>query len=289
MAKSPSHKFGQIIGETLELTVVSLLHNFAAEHRLFLDKKGTRKARTGKKVSWRDMYGNTHDLDYVFERNGTEEKIGTPVAFIETAWRRYTKHSRNKAQEIQGAIVPLAMTHKNAVPFLGAILAGVFTRGAITQLCSLGFTVLYFTYEDVIKAFKTVVIDAFFDESTSDSEFAIKVARWQKLSESKRKLIYKTLVEIKSKEVKMFVKCLETTITRKITLVRIIPLHGKLFELKSIKKAIDFINDYDERSVVTSVIRYEAEVRYSNGDSVNGKFEDKSNAVNFLNTYQQKV
>ena len=286
MAKSPSHKFGQIVGETLELTVAPLLHNFAAKHGLFFDKKGTRKARAGKKVSWRDMYGNTHDLDYVFERNGTEEKIGTPVAFIETAWRRYTKHSRNKAQEIQGAVVPLAMTHKNTVPFLGAILAGVFTGGAITQLRSLGFTVLYFTYDDVIKAFKTVGIDASFDESTSDSEFAIKVAKWEKLSGGKRELIYKALVEIKNKEIKMFVKHLETTITRKITLVRIIPLHGKSFELKSIKKAIDFINDYDEKSVVTSVIRYEVEVRYNNDDSINGKFEDKNNAINFLNTYQ---
>ena len=45
--------------------------------------------------------GNVHDLDYVFEQGGTEATIGQPKAFIEIAWRRYTKHSRNKAQEIQ--------------------------------------------------------------------------------------------------------------------------------------------------------------------------------------------
>jgi hypothetical protein len=54
------------------------------------------------------------------------------VAFIETAWRRYTRHSRNKAQEIEGAIGPLAETFAHARPFLGAILAGQFIHEATT-------------------------------------------------------------------------------------------------------------------------------------------------------------
>ena len=91
------------------------------------------------------MNKNSHDLDFVLERGGTPDKIGMPVAFIETAWRRYTKHSRNKAQEIQGALEPLAETYRHLAPFKGAVLAGVFTEGALTQLRSLGFTVLYFS------------------------------------------------------------------------------------------------------------------------------------------------
>ena len=59
------------------------------------------------------------------------KKPGKPVAFIESAWRRYTKHSRNKAQEIQGAILPLAETYSESNLFLGAVLAGVFTEGRI--------------------------------------------------------------------------------------------------------------------------------------------------------------
>lgn len=56
------------------------------------------------------MNGNAHDLDFVLERGGSDDKIGMPAAFIETAWRRYTKHYRNNAQEIQGALEPLAET-----------------------------------------------------------------------------------------------------------------------------------------------------------------------------------
>ena len=42
MAKSPSHEFGQIIGNILEDTTESLLKDCAKKHNLFLDKKGIR-------------------------------------------------------------------------------------------------------------------------------------------------------------------------------------------------------------------------------------------------------
>ena len=144
MAQSPAHKFGQIIGNLLEAVIYPLLLKYCNKKTLYLDKVGLRLARQGKKVSWTDKYGNVHDLDFVIEKNGTDKKIGKPVAFIESAWRRYTKHSRNKAQEIQGAILPLAETYSESNPFLGAILAGVFTEGALNQLKSHGFSVLYF-------------------------------------------------------------------------------------------------------------------------------------------------
>jgi hypothetical protein len=160
MAGSPAHRFGQIIGEVLEAATLPLLEQFARDHQLYLDKMGKRPCRKGKKCTWLDSNGNTHDLDYVLERGGTPDKVGMPAAFIETAWRRYTKHSRNKAQEIQGAIEPLAATFKNSGPFKGAVLAGVFTEGALQQLKSLGFTVLYFPYESVVAVFRTFGIDA---------------------------------------------------------------------------------------------------------------------------------
>jgi hypothetical protein len=118
MAESLAHTLGQVIGNVLEDALEPPLREFAAAYGLYLDKKGPRKAREGKKVTWRDLYGNAHGLDFVLERGGTDEVIGTPVAFIETAWRRYTKHSRNKAQEIQGAIQVLALTHKYCCPFV---------------------------------------------------------------------------------------------------------------------------------------------------------------------------
>ena len=76
---------------------------------------------------------------------GTGRKIRKvwPVAFIELAWRRYTKHSRNKAGEIGAALVPLRGTHNETCNFLGAILGGEFTEGARKQLTSKNINVLY--------------------------------------------------------------------------------------------------------------------------------------------------
>jgi hypothetical protein len=78
MAESPAHRFGQIIGEVLEASIRPLLVRFASKHGLYLDRKGPRPARPGNKVMWKDKNGNQHDLDFVLERGGTADKIGTP-------------------------------------------------------------------------------------------------------------------------------------------------------------------------------------------------------------------
>jgi hypothetical protein len=51
MAKSPSHKWGQIIGDFLEEVFAAELAKFARKHKLYLDAQGERPARKGKKVS----------------------------------------------------------------------------------------------------------------------------------------------------------------------------------------------------------------------------------------------
>src|SRR5438094_7324339 len=180
MALSPAHRFGQIIGEILEAAIFPLLQKIAAQNKLFLDHKGSRPARAkNRKVTWKDSKGNTHDLDYVMEKGGSATQIGSPRAFIEVAWRRHTKHSRNKAQEIQGAIGPLAETYAYSHPFLGAVLGGVFTQGSLTQLESHRFQIVYVPYESIIKAFAAIKLDARYDEDSPDREVQRKVDAYE--------------------------------------------------------------------------------------------------------------
>jgi hypothetical protein len=289
MAESPAHKFGQIIGDVLEAAIEPLLRKFAADHGLYLDKKGVRPARRGNKVSWTDLHGNTHDLDFVLEKGGSDDHIGSPVAFIETAWRRYTKHSRNKAQEIQGAIMPLKTTFQNASPFIGVVLAGVFTEGALVQLKSLGFTILYFPYETVVLAFGKVGIDAYFEEETPDAEFARKVRAWKTLSPQRQNRVAQAMTQSNSEQVQSFMKALRQAVTRQIALVRVIPLHGTTFEWKEVEAAIAFIERYDEDSNSKPIVKYEVEIRYNNGDRIDGQFVDKEGAIQFLRGYQSLV
>lgn len=283
MAKSPAHRWEQIIGDFLEEVFASELSKFARKHKLYLDIHGERPARTGKKVSWVDSFENSHDLDFVLERNGTKNKIGEPVAFIESAWRRYTKHSRNKAQEIQGAILPLIATHKNFAPFMGVMLAGEFTGGALTQLKSLGFHVLYFPYNLILQAFKKYGIDASTEENTTEKDFQEKINKWQNFN--KKKNLARYLLKLNQQEVNTFFESLEKAVSRFIESISVLPLHGVSSTLTTVKEAIDFIESYQNGNGSLSVLKYEIVVRYNNKDKVEGMFNSKESAIEFLESY----
>ena len=283
MAESLSHKFGQIIGDLLELAIKPNLEKFAKKHTLFLDKKGERITRKGIKLTWTDLKENKHDLDFVLERGGTKDTLGVPLAFIETAWRRYTKHSRNKAQEIQGAIIPLSEKFKSSSPFLGVVLAGVFTNGALNQLKSLGFSVLYFSYDTVVKAFSKFGINAGFDETTSEKDFKRKINGWQQLAN--KEAVAKELLKLNKKEVDVFFESLTKSVLRYIDSIFILPLHGQESSLQTVTEAILFLKEYSENKPNQSLFKYEIIIRYNTGDKIEASFKDKKDAIKFLETY----
>lgn len=289
MAQSPAHRFGQIIGEVLEAAVIPFLERFAADHDLYLDKKGPRPCRGGKKCTWLDLNKNKHDLDYVLERGGSPDRVGMPAAFIETAWRRYTKHSKNKAQEIQGAIEPLADTYQTCHQFKGAILAGEFTEPSLAQLRSLGFTLLYFPYETVVRVFRKFGIDASSEEDTPDDELQEKVDAFERLSPKKKRALAAALAKSRQADVENFIKALSVSVSRQIDRIVILALHGEQREVSTINDAIRFIESYHDHGRDKPVDRYEIQVRYNNGDAIDGKFKDKATAIDFLRSYQPVV
>lgn len=286
MAESPSHRFGQIIGEMLEAAIQPILVTVATEHKLYLDSKRPRRARGGKrKVGWVDVKGNNHDLDYVLEYGGTEDKTGIPKAFIEIAWRRYTKHSKNKAQEIQGAIAPLAEKYNDAHPFLGVVLAGEFTEPSLNQLRSHHFQVLYFPYKSVVAAFAAADINARVEENTPDAEVQSKVNAYEALDADGREKIADALRKQHGIELMAFADALKKSLNRIIERVFVLPLHGLPQTLGSVTDAIAFVQGFNETAAVGPFAKYEVQVRYSNGDEVRGQFQDKTGAVAFLKTF----
>jgi hypothetical protein len=283
MAESPAHRFGQLIGELLETVVLPQLEAFCKNQGLYLDhQKKTRPARTGKKVTWADHYGNVHDLDFVIERDGTDEKIGRPLAFIETAWRRYTKHSRNKAQEIQGAILPLAEKYRWNNPFLGTVLAGVFTEGSLEQLRSLGFNVLYFPYETLIAAFQSENIDIVFDENTPDRLFQQATNKIEKASKSAMTRIRSHLVSSNQAAIDRFFDALNKRLGRHVTRVVVIPLYGRVNEFDSIEDAVLFLDRHMIYEGSGEFRKYEIRIEFSNADKVEAFIEAQDKVKEFL-------
>ncbi|WP_369065563.1 hypothetical protein [Burkholderia gladioli] len=284
MANSPSHRFGQIIGDLLEEIIGPQLQKFCEQRGLFLDKKGRRgQARAGAKVSWLDGFGNSHDLDFVIEKGGTADTLGKPLAFIEVAWRRYTKHSRAKAQEIQGAVLPIADKHFWDKPFLGAVLAGVFTEASLQQMRSSGFETVLFPYDTVVGAFASIEIDVRFDETTPDDRFQRVVERIDSLSVIERAKLKESLVAANRDLFARFMDDLRTVLDRQLDTIVVIPLHGNEREFSSVGDAVDYIEAYNQDALADGVFRkYEVIVRYSNGDKIDASFQTKRETVNFL-------
>ncbi len=283
MAESPAHKLGQVIGNLLEGVILPVLQDFCEKHELYLDKQGNRgKARAGKKVTWEDKYGNFHDLDFVVEREGTSDKKGRPLAFIEVAWRRYTKHSKNKAQEIQGAVLPIAELYQWEKPFLGAIVAGEFTQPSLDQLNSVGFKVLYFPYDSIVEAFKSLEIEVAFNESTPDHLFENCIKKIEQLSDTDRDQLKAILKKINATAIEKFIGLLAATIERAIIYVKVLPLYGHEKGFGTAQEAIEYLNNEDTENREKIFQKYEIFVKFNNGDLINGTFKEKKGALNFL-------
>ncbi|MEH2031650.1 MAG: hypothetical protein V7K67_18650 [Nostoc sp.] len=259
MAESFSHKWGQILGHFIQEFIRETLQQVADEHGFYLDSQRKRKARITKKVSWQDRYGNYHDLDYVLERGGTEDTLDLPVAFIETAWRRYTKHSRNKVQEIEGAL---------------------------DQLESKGFKILYLKYDNIVKSFTSVGINASFNESTLEADFQNKIEQWKKLSAPDITNIKNQMLSLEKFQIDKFINTLEQSFARLVQQVNIIVLHGQCQQTATVENAIEYIHNYpDNQPTLAPPLKYEIDIRYNNGDLIHAIFNNKIEALKFLRTF----
>lgn len=287
MAVSPSHKFGQDLGNLLEYVVLYMilkprLQAFAQTKNYYLDWQKERPARPGKKVSWEDKYGNKHDLDFVIEAGGTDEMRGKPVAFIEAAWRRYTKHSKNKAQEIQGAILPIIELHHLSAPFFGAVLAGDFTKPALEQLRNNKFSILYIPYQDVVNAFAQVGFDIAFDETTADSIYAKATKQLANLTDTDIDSIRRALTAACKAETDKFMATLQATLERFIVQIILLPLYGLEITTTTVVEAILRLNEINNNISIGKLHKIEIIIDYNNGDTIRASFLDNIAAKDFL-------
>lgn len=287
MAQSPSHQFGQLLGKILEDIVLydilkPRLKKFAENKNYYLDYQKSRPARKGKKVTWEDQYGNKHDLDFVIELGGTEEKLGLPIAFIESAWRRYTKHSKNKVQEIQGAILPIIQRYSQLNPFYGVVLAGDFTQPALEQIKNNGFAVIYIPYADVVKAFKSINFDIAFDEATPDYLYEDASEQLRLITDSEKQRLRQALMQVAQKQVEEFMTKLQNCLERHITQIMIMPLFGNRYEFTRVPEAIATLKTLNLENPTGDFQKFEAVIDYNNGDSIRATFQNKLLLTDFL-------
>lgn len=233
-------------------------------------------------VTWLDDNNNRHNLDFVLERNGTPLTFGTPVAFIEVAWRRYTKHSVNKAGEIANALLPLRRTYARTRPFTGAVVAGVWTDGGLGQMTNQGINILYIPFSEIVQAFAAYDIDVYFEESTAEAHLQAQVDAWEALSSAQREALALSLMRQSQDRYAAFRVQLDEHLRRQISRVLILPLHGDTLVFDTPDEAVASLLRYAPGQVPASLVRIEVQIRYSNGDKIDAEFHDISEAVAFL-------
>lgn len=211
---------------------------------------------------------------------------GDPLAFVELCWRRYTKHSRNKAGEIEGSLLHLGESYKQSCSFLGAILVGDFTDGAIKQMQSRNIEVLHIPSSKLIDAFmiKKINLDYPYnalDDLKRDLIHSIDTLSIKDLQEIKQEFLSSI-----SGDYQKFEKKLETALWRKVQSVIVVHLFGDQVIFNSVAKAIKGIESYSTSPRMGGFVRFELYIRFTNGDKIDGSFQERKDAIAFLKQFE---
>ena len=158
---SSGHKLGQIVGDWYEeYFALPLLTKIANSLNIFIDSRFATRPCRGEKILWKDEDGNKVDYDFVMELDGSSSALGSPVAFFETFWRRGARHSKEKARDDSGKLLPMKSMYPTA-RVLCIVSAGDFTTPARDFVLSKGVDLLYVPKVYILDAWKHhgVVID----------------------------------------------------------------------------------------------------------------------------------
>src|SRR5262249_55116624 len=147
------------------------------------------------KILWKDGNGNFVDYDCVLELGGDATTVGIPVAFIESFWRRGSRHSKDKARDDSGKLLPMWSTYPTA-RFLGIVAAGDFTSPARELVRSRGIDLFFIPKEKIIDAFNAHKLAIDYPDKASEEEKARLVNDFEKqFTNDKKRAIAATLIE----------------------------------------------------------------------------------------------
>ncbi len=177
---SAGHKLGQMVGDWYEEHfVLPLLRQVADRLQLYLDHRFRARPARGDKITWSDAEGNSVAYDFVMELDGTDAALGIPVGFVECFWRRGARHSKDKARDDSGKLLPMRAAHPTA-RFLGIVAAGDFTAPARQLVQSRLIDLFYVPKAKVIEAFAAAAgVQIDYPDRSSEANKAALVAAFE--------------------------------------------------------------------------------------------------------------
>jgi hypothetical protein len=165
---SSGHKLGQLVGDWFEEHIaLTQLEQVASNLGLYLDHRFRQRACRGDKIIWMDRDGNAVDYDFVLELHGTDAKKGIPVAFFETFWRRGARHSKDKARDDSGKLMPMRATYPTT-RLLGILSAGDFTKPAQELVKTRNIDLFYIPKEQICQAWRSKGIEIDYPDDANE-------------------------------------------------------------------------------------------------------------------------
>jgi len=185
---SAGHKLGQLVGDWYEEHFVLPLLQRVADHlKLYLDHRfRSRKARTSDKLIWQDEDSNEVAYDFVMELDGTNQKLGIPVAFFECFWRRGARHSKDKARDDSGKLMPMRDVHPTA-RFLGIVAGGDFTAPARALVQTRTIDLFYVPKAKIVLAFEKHKLQIDYPDKLAEEKKALLADAFERGLTSKAK------------------------------------------------------------------------------------------------------
>lgn len=290
---SAGHGLGQLIGDWWEKEVIlPILEDLAKELNIYVDnryKKRSTECRGGK-LYWADRDGNKVDYDFVLEMNGTPEKKGIPVAFVESFWRKGARHSKDKARDDTNKLLPMREAYPTA-RFLAIAACGEFTDPAKDYVKSRGVDLFFVSKNSIISAFDDVGITIDYPDSMpEDGKLAILQNLKANITDEKSKLAVEALKRLCGvgafESFKLKIKSSLTASPQEINVFTIRKIGPKKF--KTTQEVSEFFNDakfvFDDEESIDS---FQYEVIFSDGTDF---FREVSSMEDLLDlNYQLEV
>ena len=267
---SAGHALGQIVGDWFQdYFAQPLLFEVADKLRLYLDHRVRVRPARSAKILWKDEEQNAVDYDFVMELDGSDAEQGIPVAFFECFWRRGSRHSKDKARDDSGKLMPMRDTYPTA-RFLGIVASGDFTGPARTLVQSRQIDLFLVTKQKMIEAFAAFNIKIDYPDRTPEEEKALLVeaVKTALLEEGIRQRIAQKLRELITEPV------LKGYTTRVLGSLAALPQEIRIYGQKQSKPEIfENVNDAEQflRSPELTFdysqerLLYTYEVTYSDG------------------------
>jgi hypothetical protein len=245
---SSGHKLGSLIGDWFErFFVLPLLSEVAAKLELFADNRFVERTGRRDKVIWEDEDGNAVDYDFVLELRGTKTQRGIPVAFVESFWRRGARHSKDKARDDSGKLMPMRQTYPTA-RFLGIVAAGDFTEPARELVRTRDIDLFYVPKDKIIRAFsENGIIMEYPDIASEPEKQAITSAFEASFNIDKGKAVAETLISLVGKAaVNSYVDRVRARLSALPQEIRFILRHESTPRVfRSLEEAADFLEQPD--------------------------------------------